>query len=58
MERRGYSDTYIDAMIAVFGTIRDGSRSETSPMVEQVLGRQPLSLRDYAEEHKEFFRPQ
>ncbi|MDX1640591.1 MAG: hypothetical protein R3220_02755, partial [Balneolaceae bacterium] len=57
MKDRGYSDTYIDAMIAGFGMIKDGSRSEVSPMVEQILGRPPLSLKDYAEENKKHFRP-
>ncbi|MFH5831741.1 NmrA family NAD(P)-binding protein [Halalkalibaculum sp. DA3122] len=56
MERRDYSDTYIDAMIAVFGKIKDGSRSDVSPMVEQILDRPPLSLKDYLEENEEQFQ--
>jgi len=58
MKSRGYSDTYIDAMIAVFGKIKDGSRSEVSPMVEQILGRPPLSLRDYVKDNQEYFHPE
>ncbi len=56
LKSRGYSDTYIQAMIDVFGKIKKGTASETSPMVEQVLGRPPLSLKDYVEERQKHFR--
>lgn len=55
LEGRGYSGTYIDAMINVFGKIKKGKAAETSGVVEQVLGRPPRSLGDYAEEQREHF---
>ncbi len=57
MEDRGYSDEYIDAMISVFGKIKDDDyAAETSPAVEQILGRKPLTLKQYVEEEKELFQ--
>lgn len=57
MEERGYSDEYIDAMIAVFGKIKGDYATETSPAVEQILDRKPLPLHVYAEEEKAMFQP-
>lgn len=56
LEERGYDDTYIEAMIAVFGKIKRGEAAETSSTVAEVLGRSPLSLKDYAEEHQQIFK--
>jgi len=55
MKQRGFSDTYIEAMIAVFGKIKKGLVSQTSPVVEQMLSRKPLSLKDYVQERREIF---
>lgn len=56
LENRGRPEAYIQAMIDVFGKIKKGNASATSPVVEQVLGRTPLSLKDYAKEKQEHFR--
>ncbi len=55
MKDRGYSDKYIDAMIAVFGKIKKGKVEKTSDMVRKILGRKPTSLKEYVEEKKELF---
>lgn len=56
MKQRGFSDTYIEAMIAVFGKIKSGKVGKTSPVVEQVLKRKPLSLEDYVQERIAIFK--
>lgn len=56
LESRGFSDTYIQAMIDVFGMIKSGDAAMTSPAVENTLGRPPLSLRYYVEEQQEYFQ--
>lgn len=55
MKERGFSEKYIDAMIAVFGKIRKGQVAQTSDMVEKILGRKATTLREYVEERQEFF---
>ncbi|MGC9343332.1 MAG: NmrA family NAD(P)-binding protein [Bacteroidales bacterium] len=55
MKDRGFSSEYIEAMIAVFGKIKKGSVAKKSDMVEKVLGRKPLNLRDYIEENRDVF---
>ncbi|MCF8308141.1 MAG: NmrA family NAD(P)-binding protein [Bacteroidales bacterium] len=56
MKQRGFSDTYIEAMIKVFGKIKNGQTGQTSPVAEQMLNRKPLSLKDYVKERKEVFK--
>ncbi len=56
MEDRGYSDEYIEAMISVFGKIKGDYATETSPAVEQILDRKPLTLTQYAVEEKDLFQ--
>ncbi|HYW35720.1 MAG TPA: NmrA family NAD(P)-binding protein [Balneolaceae bacterium] len=56
-KKRGYDDTYINAMIKVFGKIKDEDyATETSPAVEEILGRKPLPLSDYVEENETVFQ--
>jgi uncharacterized protein YbjT (DUF2867 family) len=56
-KQRGYSDKYIEAMISVFGKIKDDDyATETSPAVEQILGRKPLPLKVYAVQEKTIFQ--
>lgn len=57
MKARGFSDTYIEAMIKVFGKIKTDYASPTSTVVDELLDRRPLTLRDYAEEYKTLFEP-
>lgn len=55
MKERGFSEEYIDAMIAVFGKIRKGEVAQTSGMVEKILGRKAITLREYVKEMQQFF---
>lgn len=55
MIERGYSDEYVDAMIAVFGKIRKGEVAQTSDNIEKILGRKPLTLEAYVREKREIF---
>lgn len=57
MEKLGKPKEYIDAMIAVFGKIRDGKVDKVSNTVEEVLKRKPITLKAYAEEMKAHFTP-
>jgi uncharacterized protein YbjT (DUF2867 family) len=57
-KQRGYSDAYIDAMISVFGKIKDDDyATEISPAVEGILGCKPLPLSAYIDEEKALFQP-
>lgn len=55
MKNRGYDDTYIDAMIAVFGKIKKGEVEQTSNTVAKILNRKPITLKEYATEKKDLF---
>ena len=56
MKERGFSDVYIDAMIAVFGKIKKGQVAHTSDSVRKILDRPPISLKEYVEEYRDVFR--
>jgi len=56
MKKRGFSEAYINAMIAVFGKIKKGQVAKTSPAVEQLLGRKPLTLKSYVQENRDLFQ--
>lgn len=56
MEKRGFSDTYINAMIAVFGKIKKGQVAESSQTVENTLDRKPLTLKQYVQEKRDLFQ--
>ena len=55
MKERGFSDAYINAMIAVFGKIRKGKVSQISNTVEQILERPATALDEYVVEKKKHF---
>ncbi|MCF8331794.1 MAG: SDR family oxidoreductase [Bacteroidales bacterium] len=55
MEERGKPKEYIDAMIAVFGKIKDGKVDKVSNTVEEILNRKPITLKEYMEEMKAHF---
>lgn len=56
MKERGYSDTYIEAMIAVFGKIRRGKVAQATGNVEKILRRKPVSLKEYVQGKKDIFK--
>ncbi|MFO8054321.1 MAG: SDR family oxidoreductase [Bacteroidales bacterium] len=55
MEARGFSESYINAMIAVFGKIKKGKVAGKTDGVEQVLERKPVPFKTYVEENKGYF---
>jgi uncharacterized protein YbjT (DUF2867 family) len=55
MKERGFSEEYIDAMVAVFGKIRKGEVDRTSDRVEKILGRKATTFREYVKEMQEFY---
>jgi len=55
MKERGFSKEYIDAMIAVFGKIKQRKIMEPTDEVEKILGRKPIALKQYVEEKKAHF---
>jgi uncharacterized protein YbjT (DUF2867 family) len=55
LEERGFSDEYINAMIAVFGKIKRNKVMEPSETVREILGREPITLPDYVRENKHQF---
>ncbi len=56
MKARGYNKSYIDAMISVFGKIKSGDVEQTSDLVEKILNRKPISLKEYVVEKKHLFQ--
>jgi uncharacterized protein YbjT (DUF2867 family) len=42
----------IEIMSWLYGTVRSGWTEETTPTVKQLLGREPMSLEQYAADHK------
>jgi len=55
LKDRGFSEEYINAMIAVFGKIKRRKVMPASDTVKKVLGRHPHTLQEYAEEHRNIF---
>ncbi|MFO7878655.1 MAG: NmrA family NAD(P)-binding protein [Bacteroidota bacterium] len=55
MKKRGFTNEYIDAMIAVFGKIKEGKVAEMSDCIEKILGRKPRTLGEYIKRNRELF---
>lgn len=55
MKERGFSDDYINAMIAVFGKIKRRKVMPPTDTVKKILRRKPLTLEEYAQERKNLF---
>ena len=55
LKERGFSDEYIDAMIAVFGKIKRRKVMNPTDTVKNILGREPLTLAEYVQENREVF---
>jgi len=51
----GFSDEYIQAMIAVFGKIKRNKIMEPTETVKEILGRKPITLPEYVDENKHKF---
>ena len=55
LKERDFSDEYIDAMIAVFGKIKQRKVMNPTDTVKKILGREPLTLAEYVQENREVF---
>jgi len=44
---------YVDFLLMIFGFLREGYNSRTTSSVEDILGRAPLSLKQYAQDYKQ-----
>jgi uncharacterized protein YbjT (DUF2867 family) len=55
LKQKGFSDEYINAMIAVFGKIKRNKIMEPSETVKEILGREPITLPEYVRENKHKF---
>jgi hypothetical protein len=49
-------DWSINIMIELFNTIRGGYGSETTEAVEDITGRRPISMTEFANDYAEVFR--
>jgi len=55
LKERGFSDEYIDAMIAVFGKIKRRKVMDPTDTVKKILGREPLTLAEYVNQNRDVF---
>ena len=55
MKKMGMEDWLIDALLELYSVIRSGYASQSTTVVEQITGRKPLSLEQFARDHASFF---
>ena len=55
LKQSGFSDEYINAMIAVFGKIKRNKVMEPTETVREILGREPITLPEYVRENRHKF---
>jgi uncharacterized protein YbjT (DUF2867 family) len=56
MKQNGMDDWLIDAIMEFCSIIRAGYASKTTNVVEQIIGRRPLSFSQFAKDYAKFFR--
>ena len=56
LKQIGMDDWSINIMIELFSTIRGGYGSETTEAVEDITGRRPISMTEFANDYAEVFR--
>jgi uncharacterized protein YbjT (DUF2867 family) len=56
MKQNGMDDWLIDAIMEFYSIIRAGYASKTTNVVEQIIGREPLSFSQFAKDYAKFFR--
>ena len=56
MEENGMDDWLIDAIMEFYSIIKPGRASQTTNVVEQIIGRKPISFSQFAKDYAEFFR--
>jgi uncharacterized protein YbjT (DUF2867 family) len=55
MKKMGMEDWLIDALMELYSVIRFGYSSQTTPAVEQITGRRPISLEQFVRDYANFF---
>jgi uncharacterized protein YbjT (DUF2867 family) len=55
MKKMGMEDWLIDALIELYNVIRSGYASQSTTVVEQITGRKPISLEQFARDYLSFF---
>jgi uncharacterized protein YbjT (DUF2867 family) len=55
MKKMGMEDWLIDALMELYSVIRFGYSSKTTPAVEQITGRRPISLEQFVRDYANFF---
>ena len=56
MKDMGMPDVIADALLELSAIIKAGYTSEVSPAVEQITGKQPISFKQFAKDHLQFFK--
>lgn len=51
----GLKEDYVDFMLMIFGFLREGYNAGITPAVKNILGRDPISLKQYAQDFKKSF---
>ena len=55
MKKMGMEDWLIDALLELYSVIRSGYASQSTTVVEQITGRKPISLEQFARDYVSFF---
>ena len=55
MKKMGMEDWLIDALVELYSVIRSGYGSQSTTVVEQITGRKPISLEQFARDYASFF---
>lgn len=55
MKKMGMEDWLIDALVELYSVIRSGYASQSTTVVEQIIGRKPISLEQFARDYASFF---
>jgi hypothetical protein len=56
MKQIGMEDWLIDAIMEFFSIVRAGHGSQTTAIIEEIIGRTPISFQQFARDYAEFFR--
>jgi hypothetical protein len=52
----GIDGWHVDALMELYRIIRADHAAQTTTTVEEIIGRKPLSLEQFAKDYAEFFR--
>ena len=55
MKKMGLEDWLIDALLELYNVIKSGDASQSTTVVEQITGRKPISLEQFARDYVSFF---